>query len=302
MTDDLPGVASLQRLRAGGRSPADIRRAVRAADLVRAHRGVYLDASPPTELTLIAAALVHAGPESTAVVSSALRIHGIGGIVGDRVPEIAVPPGLEKHQRSGLSLHFWDIPLDQRTVVGGLPVTTIARTLADAVRLLPRMQAVACVDSAMSQHLIAPESLDQVARLLHRRRHCVSGRTRLGEARFDAQSPLETRVRLRADDAGLRPDALQVPIYDHDELLGFGDMGYRLPRGGWLIVEADGRSVHERPEALLRDRERQNAFLARARAMIVRFTWEDASLDHRIPDVVRPILRRAGWRPSPRRP
>jgi hypothetical protein len=142
-----------------------------------------------------------------------------------------------------------------------------------------------------------------VAELLHRRRNCVAGRRHLAEARFDAQSPLETRVRLRADDANLRPDALQVPIVDADgALLGYGDIGYHLANGAWLIVEADGRSVHERPEAILHDRQRQNAFLSRGQAATVRFTWEDTRRDSDIPRVLRPLLNRAGWRPDPRRP
>ena len=83
-------------------------------------------------------------------------------------------------------------------------------------------------------------------------------------------------------------------------LLGYGDMGYRLPSGGWLIVEADGRSVHELPEALLHDRRRQNAFLGEPDITMVRFTWEDTRHDSYIPGVLGPILWRSGWRP-PRR-
>jgi hypothetical protein len=134
-----------------------------------------------------------------------------------------------------------------------------------------------------------------------RRRNCVAGRRHAEEARVGAQSPLETRVRLEAADAGLPPDGLQVPVFSSDgALLGYGDMGYRLPSGGWLIVEADGRSVHELPAALLHDRRRQNAFLGEPDISVVRFTWDDTRHRSYIPSVIRPILARSGWLP-PRR-
>jgi very-short-patch-repair endonuclease len=75
-------------------------------------------------------------------------------------------------------------------------------------------------------------------------------------------------------------------------------MGWRLRNGAWLIAEADGRSVHELPEALLHDRRRQNAFLVEAGASVVRFTWEDCRTPEYIPRVLRPMLRDGGWVPS----
>ena len=65
-----------------------------------------------------------------------------------------------------------------------------------------------------------------------------------------------------------------------------------------LVVEADGRSVHELPEAILHDRRRQNAFVGVPDVTVVRFTWDDTRRDAYIPGVLRPILARAGWRPT----
>ena len=240
----------------------------------RVHRGVYLvpEAAGTDQLRSERAAQLHLGPESTLVLASAARIHGIQGPLGPRVPQVSVPPGLEKRQRSGIELHFWAIPDEQRCTVGGLTVTTVARTLADLMRLLPRMQAVASLDSALHLGLALPEDVLTVASLMRRRVHCVTGRRHLSEGRLGAQSPLETRVRLRASEGGWAPDALQVPVLDEAGiLLGYGDMGYRLPDGTWLIVEADGASVHELPQALLHDRRRQNAFLNAGVRSVIRF-------------------------------
>ena len=299
-----PGVLRMAAELAAGTRPAALHSRVRRGTLVRPYRGTYLDprlaAEDPARQQLKAAA-AHLGPEAVAVLGSAVQLHGIHGLLGDRLPELALPPGLERLQRAGVVLRFWTIHPDDVTLVDGIPVTTVPRTLADICRYLPRMQAVACLDSAVHLGLLDAEAIAGLGLYMARRPHCVAGRRRLAEFRIGAQSPLETRVRLRACDAGLPPDELQVPIRDGDgRLLGYGDMGYRLPDGTWLIVEADGRSVHEAPEALLHDRRRQNDFL-RAGAPIVRFTWADTTSAGCIPSVLRPLLQAAGWRP-PRRP
>lgn len=274
-----------------------LKRDVDAGRLTRPFRGVYAPVAIESIQERIACAALHAGPESIVVAGSGATIHGVAGVPLGRAPQLALPPGLERRQRDGIDLHFWDIPESDVTIVNGLRVTSLLRTVADVCRLLPRFAAVSCVDSALDQGLLHPDDMDVVRDLMARRRNCVAGRRHLAEARVGAQSPLETRVRLRAYDAGLPPDALQVPVYSSGGvLLGYGDIGYQLPSGGWLIVEADGRSVHELPEALLHDRRRQNAFLGERDITMVRFTWEDTRHDAYIPGVLRPILKRHGWR------
>lgn len=299
-------VLSVEQTLPLGLNYADVRRRQNAGELVRRFRGVYslptTGVHPDDEAELLLrAAHAHLGPESTLVLGSALRMHGIAGVVGRTIPQLAVPPGLEKHQRPGVQIHVWQIADDQRVYVEGLPVTSIHRTLADTTRHLPRLQAVSCLDSALHLGAVTVDDLQQVRALMRRRRHCVAGRARLAEARIGAQSPLETRVRLRATDGGFPPDALQVPITTaNGTVIGYGDIGYHLPNGTWLVVEADGRAVHELPEAILHDRHRQNAFTGQAGAATIRFTWADTLAPHTIPSVLRPALSRAGWRPNPR--
>ena len=202
-----------------------------------------------------------------------------------------------------MHIHVWSIPEEQRVILDGLPVTSVDRTLADCVRLLPRMQAVACLDSALHLGMISMDGVMELCDLMIRKRQCFSGRQRLLEARIGAQSPLETRVRLRASDGGFPPDALQVPIRNSSEhLLGYGDIGYELPDGSWLIVEADGLRYHDQPGALLHDRRRQNSFLSAEVTSIVRFAWEDTKHAAYIPNVLGAALAKAGWRRHPRRP
>jgi hypothetical protein len=279
-----------------------LKRDVDAGRLSRPFRGVYAPVDVDSHRERLTCAALHAGPDSIVVAGSAAMLHGLAGVPSARVPQLALPPGLERRQRDGIDLHFWDIPDSDIRIVDGHRVTSLLRTVADVCRLLPRFAAVSCVDSALDQGLLCLGDLASVRALMARRRNCVSGRRYLGEARVGAQSPLETRVRLRAADAGFPPDQLQVPVLSTGGvLLGYGDAGYRLPAGGWLIVEADGRSVHELPEALLHDRRRQNAFLAVPGITMVRFTWEDTRHDDYIPAVLRPLLTRSSWQPPSRR-
>lgn len=295
----VPTVMTLPTALSAGRSRDAVHRDVRAGRLRRPYRGVYVvggDDSP--EATLLAAR-AHLGPEAVAVLRSAAVLHGLAGTPLLHVPQFALPPGMEKRQREGLDLHFWELADDDVTDIGPYRATTIARTLADICRLLPRLQAVACIDSALHLGAIEPTQFDAVRRMMSRRRRCVTGRRVLDEARPGAQSPLETRVRLRASDAGYVPDALQVPIHAvSGALLGYGDIGYALPGGGWLIVEADGVSVHSLPDAVLHDRRRQNAFLSVPGVTMLRFTWADTRVSGLIPATLGPILHRHGWRPG----
>lgn len=295
----VPSVMTLPSAVAAGRSRDAVHRDVRAGRLHRPFRGVYIAGGEVAPEVVLMAARAHLGPESVAVLRSAAVLHGLAGIPTGHVPQFALPPGMEKRQRDGLDLHFWDLANDEITDIGPYRVTTLARTLADICRLLPRLQAVACIDSALHLGAIDTTQFDTVRRMMSRRRQCVPGRRILGEARSGAQSPLETRVRLRASDAGYVPDALQVPVHaPSGALLGYGDIGYALPGGGWLIVEADGVSVHTLPDAVLHDRRRQNAFLSVPGVTMLRFTWADTRSPALIPSTLGPILHRHGWRPG----
>ncbi|MFF4877221.1 DUF559 domain-containing protein [Micromonospora sp. NPDC000668] len=105
-----------------------------------------------------------------------------------------------------------------------------------------------------------------------------------------AQSPLETRARLRCVDGRVPPDALQLEVRDDDGyLLGIGDLGWRGPR---IIAEADGRDVHGSPEAAFADRRRQNR-LVNAGWTVLRFTWSDTLRPDYIPWTVRQAIAAA---------
>ena len=72
------------------------------------------------------------------------------------------------------------------------------------------------------------------------------------------------------------------------------DLAWLLPDGRWLLVEIDGRSVHEAPAAVFADRARQNQ-LTTGRHLLRRYTGAEAWRGSFVPDVVG-VLAAAGWR------
>ncbi|MFI1833691.1 hypothetical protein [Streptomyces olivaceoviridis] len=118
------------------------------------------------------------------------------------------------------------------------------------------MEAVSVLDSALHQGLLSQPDLVTIPAHLSGRRNARRARDwlRLTDAR--AESPLETRVRLICLDDGLSPPLLQWHVPDSEQ--GFS---YRIDLG-WpaqlVGVEADGKHPHSTPQALYRDRYRQN--------------------------------------------
>jgi hypothetical protein len=107
-----------------------------------------------------------------------------------------------------------------------------------------------------------------------------------------AESPLETRVRLRAADANLPPDELQYRVRDASgEIVAIGDLAW-LRHNARIIGEADGFDSHDNPVAIFRDRHRQNNIIA-AGYMPIRFTWEDTLDPGFVPHTIRRAMRRA---------
>lgn len=68
-----------------------------------------------------------------------------------------------------LHLHAAALEADEVTVVGGVPVTSVARTVADLGRLLPFESALVPADAALHLCRVTPAELrDSVKRAAHR--------------------------------------------------------------------------------------------------------------------------------------
>ncbi|MDM7829996.1 hypothetical protein QRT05_01505 [Cellulomonas sp. MW9] len=214
------------------------------------------------------------GPRAIPVGACALALHGVAGLPARIAPEIALPGGSAVRPRDGIRVRHYDDFVTTR--LGGRLVAAFDDALVQALPELRRTPAVAVLDNALNRGLVDDERLAVVRAAMRGRRgaagvdawwHLVDGR---------AESPLESDARLRCIDAGIGPHELQVEVSDGaGRFLARGDMGWRLRGGRWLLVEIDGREVHDAPSALYADRTRQNRLLATGRIDLLRFTARD---------------------------
>ncbi|QGN46012.1 hypothetical protein ACN26Y_06785 [Micromonospora sp. WMMD558] len=265
-------------------------------------RAVYLVGHDPqgevSRRCAIRAALLSLGPHAHAVLGTAAELHGIAGLPQSSEMHVAVPGRCGRPQPAdppNVVLHQFERSSGQLVRIDGLPATTPLVTVAEVILRVARYPAVSVLDSALNRGLVADDDLLVIPRLIRGRRGAVAARSYLAEADGRAQSPLETRARLRCVDGRVPPDVLQLEVRDDDGyLLGVGDLGWRASR---VIAEADGRGPHGTPDAIFADRRRQNR-LVNAGWTILRFTWQDTLDPAYIPWTVRNAIAAARARRS----
>ncbi|MGC4849309.1 type IV toxin-antitoxin system AbiEi family antitoxin domain-containing protein [Micromonospora sp. DT15] len=296
------GVVTLRQARAAGLTTHEVQRLCRAGRWRVVARGAYLvdadryDGVP--RAARIRAAVASFGPAAAAVLATAAELHGLAGLRATDVIDLSVPGPIARPARLAhpeVVVHQLVIQPDQLVRVNGITATEPLRTLADVSLRVDRLSAVSVLDSALNRRLVTTDDLLAIPRLVRGRRGAVVARGYLSEVDGRAQSPLETRTRLRCVDGKVPPDALQLEVRDEDGyLLGIGDLGWRGPR---VIAEADGRGPHGAPEAAYADRRRQNR-LVNAGWTVLRFTWQNTLHPTYIPHTVRQAIAAARHRRS----
>jgi hypothetical protein len=224
------------------------------------HRGVYALGRPdlPARGRWMAAVLA-CGPCAYLSHASAAALHGIRASAAARVdvtltrPSSLTHPRIRIHRRPALSAADF-------TVVDGIPVTTVARTLLDLASL--RFITEADLERACEQAILAGSfDLRQVEALLRRSRgargirklRAVLARGDLGEE--IPASGLERRYRDLCAAAGL-------PRPEINRYLLLGDEYHKVDflwRHERVVVEVDGRRYHSTGWQRRRDARRDEA-------------------------------------------
>ncbi|MEH0954018.1 MULTISPECIES: type IV toxin-antitoxin system AbiEi family antitoxin domain-containing protein [unclassified Micromonospora] len=149
-------VTAEQALRLGlGRE--QIRYLVRSGRWTRLSRGCYLPspAGPaPVALrrAMIRATIASLGQGAVAVLSTAAELHGIAGLPPTAAIHVSVPrdrPHVQRRAEPGLTVHQLTLADADVCRVGGVPVTTPVRTVADVLLRARRYPAVCVLDSAL---------------------------------------------------------------------------------------------------------------------------------------------------------
>jgi very-short-patch-repair endonuclease len=269
---------------AGGLGAAKdaIRRWVADERLYRLHRGVYaVGHEALTPKSHFIAAVYACGPGSLLSHRAAGAVQGL--LDASAVIEVTAPRGCKP--KPGIAVHrSRHVHPDDRAVVDGIPVTSVARTLVDLADVLNERQLTRAVRQAELLKVLDLRAIDEaLARVAGRK-----GRHRLRQV-LVAYQPEPHFLRGRAE---RRVKALctyyRLPKPQFNvEIAGY-EVDVYWPQAK-LALEFDGAETHQTRFAFHEDRRRDRALAAEG-VQTVRVTWLD--LDGGLMEQVRKILRR----------
>jgi very-short-patch-repair endonuclease len=238
------GVVARWQLLDLGMGPYAIRLRLRRGRLHVLHPGVYAVGHKRLSRSghWMAAALA-LGPLAVISHRTAAAIHGVLW-PRDGAPHVTVPARSLK-KRNGIVVHqVTTIPEAERTTIDAIPATSLARTLLDLARAKDRLLPYA-IDEAADNELL---DLIAIANLGPDRRGMPSLRAAI--ANYEP-TPHWTRSRLEKRFFKLiRKHGIPLPAVNQ-WIAGYEvDMVWRDEK---LIVEIDGREIHDRPSARRKD-------------------------------------------------
>jgi hypothetical protein len=207
--------------------------------------------------------------------------------------------------RRGKNFHMTRAPLPSADIatVGPLRLTVASRTLVDCAREWPLEGAVIAMDAALLAEQVTAGQLEKSLAAARQWPGAPRAARAVALADGRAESPLETRGRLRLLGAGFPPPALQVEIRADTRLIGVVDVWFDEAA---VAVEFDGRVKYSdpwrgrSPERVLWEEKRREDELRSLDIRVVRIA--DADLDMRwagIEGRLRGLFARPG--PSHRR-
>lgn len=244
-------------------------------------------------------------PRVLASHASAAALHGL--------PIIDLPLDRVILTRHGLSgarssrrcvLRAGLVPEVDRTVIDGVPVTSVARTVVDLARSAPRTTAVAAADVALNAKLTTgPEITAAWLRINRAARGHARARRILSIVDGRAESPGESSLRLVLHDHGATMIELQPEIFDlNGRFVGrpdaaLLDAGVLLEFDGERKYTRDRRPGESSDQVVTRERSRERGFL-RLRWEVERFAWADLyRSDHILERVRQAAAARRGHAP-----
>jgi hypothetical protein len=301
------GIITAVDARRAGYGHPEIRHLCASGAWHRLRRGIYISADDLVDaeqagrrhqLDCMAVLLALARPTAAISHRSAARLWGFPRPRGDDGDIRLTDPG---HGRDGRGFHVSRAPLDPGEVSlrGPLRLTTAARTLIDVARDEPLEDAVVAIDAALLAGRVTEQQLRLAAARARRWRGGPRAARALSLADGRAESPLETRGRLRIVGAGLPSPELQAEIRVGGRLIAVVDAWFD---DAAVAVEFDGRVKYadpwrgRSPEQVLWDEKRREDELRALDIGVVRVA--EADLGERWPRVESP-LRRLLARPRP---
>ena len=251
-----------------------------------------------------AVAAVRGNPGCVIGVQSAAVLHRLP-LVEPLPPYVVLiaPASRWSGRRPGLLFRRMAVPADE-FAPGAVPVTTAGRTWLDIACTTTLADAIAAGDAGLRNGILDPETM---ARLVDRAGARAGIRVaRLAVQHVDAlrETPLESASWVYFVVRDVPLPRLQVEIRDRDGwLIGRVDFAWDEAR---LVGEADGRLKYDTPDALYREKRREDGLREHGHR-VIRWGWADLR-DVRLagPGGARtrsgPGRRRPARRHRPRRP
>src|SRR5262249_40241735 len=253
----LAGVMTTAELAAAGVSRGQLRRLVRRGAWRRLAHGVFApaelvaaEAGDPAgkHAVRVAAALAVSGRGAVASHQSAAAIHALE-LIGRRPDETVAltrPPGTAGCRTGGpgIRMHIAALPAGHVVTRRGLPVTSVARTVADLARASSFRAGVVAADSALRGRQASKADLDLCITTCAGWPGIQNARRVAHFADARAESVLESISRVAFDDLGLPPPDLQAWVGDEYEIIGRADFLWRAYR---TVGDADGAVKYSDP-------------------------------------------------------
>ena len=236
----------IAKLREEGWSDRRLRAAIANGELARPVRSIY---GEPRELSGKDAHLARARGilmrQGTSVALShvtAAIVHGLS--VSDNDPgdvHLTVPPPARGRKRSGYHVHVAPLTEEDVTEVGGVRVTSLARTAADLARGVQFAWGVIAMDHALRRGVTRTE-LDRLVEAAARRSGVETLRRVVAFADGRSQSAAESASRVTMDRAGLPAPTLQFRVSNPSGWIADCDFGW--PDRG-VVGEVDGEGKYD---------------------------------------------------------
>ncbi|WP_231567746.1 endonuclease domain-containing protein [Sinomonas humi] len=278
---------------------------LRASDLSRPSRGVRVPRGARQSLAQRAAPYLRLSPSAVLSHGTALRLLGLPlpRVIGDdQRLHLATPGGRAQIRRRGVAGHRATLDGGDIQQCEGLAVTSHSRTFLDIAAtdgVLPD-ELVVLGDALVNEHRryaharepkISLEELKAYVEAARGRRGAAKARAALALVRVGADSPMETRLRLAVQRAGLPDPEVDYPVIDELGQPVFVELAFPEYR---LAVQYDG-GHHLTPEQQRFDALRAQR-LAGAGWRQVIITKLDMGRGAEIAVVrIAEALRRLGW-------
>ena len=258
-------VLSVEQWRTRGIDRDLVRSLTHSGDLVWQRRGVYATTSAVQwagddqvrcHVLRILAVRAAVGRHAVASFHSAAVVHRLDLLQAPPADTVTLtlPPDKrwKRAQPSDVVFHSAELPAGQVTTRYNLPLTSVARTVADLARTLPFAAAVVTADSALREEKLTRTELGHVLDECGRWPGVRQARRVQAFADERAESPLESVARVAFDQLSLAPPELQATIFTPGSAFRV-DFLWREHK---VVAEADGLAKYADSASMTRQFER----------------------------------------------